>query len=251
MSVSQHEFATALLDPARPVPEGLGDGAGHPAGSRFDVYRNNVAASLTEAMRVAFPVIARLLGRRNIDGISGLFLRAHPPGNPFLMHYGGAFPAFLQSLPQLAHLGYLGDVARLELALRRSYHAADAAPVDIAPLHLCAPETLLNTTLTLSPATLVIRSDWPLFDIWRANTDDDAPPPRPRAQDVLITRRRFDPLPRPLPKGGADWIAALRAGHTMLAAQQSAAVETPGFDPGATLKMLLEGDAITSFTTEE
>jgi hypothetical protein len=248
MSGAQHDFALALLDPVRPVPEGLGDGAGGPAGCRFDVYRNNVAASLIAAMRVAFPVISRLLGQRNMDGISGLFLRAHPPDTPLMMHYGGAFPAFLESLPQLSHLGYLGDVARLELALRRSYHAADTAPADIARL---PPQALLNTALRLSPATLVVRSDWPLFDIWRATVQDDAPPPRPRAQDVLITRSRFDPVPRPLPKGGADWIAALRAGHTMLAAQQDAAANTPEFDPGATLEMLLEGNAITAFTTKE
>ncbi len=245
MSVSQHDFATALLDPARPVPEGLGDGASGPAGCRFDVYRNNVAASLIAAMRVAFPVISGLLGRRDMAGISGLFLRAHPPDTPLMMHYGAAFPAFLQGLPQLSHLGYLGDVARLELALRRSYHAADTTPADIAR---SPPQALLNTALTLSPATLVVRSDWPLFDIWLANAQDDAPPPRPRAQDVLIVRPRFDPMPRPLPEGGADWIAALRDGRTMLEAHLEAATITPGFDPGATLAMLLEGNAITALT---
>jgi hypothetical protein len=41
----QTGFATALLDPARPAPEGLVNPFGGPAGKRFDVYRNNVAVS--------------------------------------------------------------------------------------------------------------------------------------------------------------------------------------------------------------
>ncbi|MCK5502705.1 MAG: putative DNA-binding domain-containing protein, partial [Tritonibacter mobilis] len=136
----EEQFTRAILDARLPVPEGLLDGVARPAGRRLSVYRNNVAVSLTGALHQGFPVIAKLLGQQNMDGLAAMYLRAHPPSSPLMMHYGANFPEFLENLEQLSHLGYLGDVARLELALRRSYHAGDAAPLDPARLGAMAPQ---------------------------------------------------------------------------------------------------------------
>ncbi len=250
MSVSQSEFRVALLDPAAPVPEGLLDNQARPAGRRFSVYRNNVAVSLTEAMHQAFPVIAKLLGQQNMDGLAGIYLRQHPPSSPLMMFYGESFPKFLADTEQLAHLGYLPDVARLELALRRSYHAADSRPVAPDALAGLPPEDLMQARLGFAPAMQLIRSDWPAYAIWQFNTEDGAPKPEPGAQDVLITRPEFDPAPRLLPEGGFDWITAMQAGQTIGQAFETTIVRAPEFDLGATLALLLQGSAITSVTIE-
>ena len=249
MSVSQSEFRVALLDASERVPTGLLDADGKAAGRRFSVYRNNVAVSLTEAMHQAFPVISKLLGAQNMDGLAGVFLRQHPPDSPLMMFYGEAFPEFLTGMQQLAHLGYLPDVARLELALRQSYHAADsaAAPADALAAE---PEDVMRATLTFAPAMRVVRSNWPIHAIWRYNTEPDAPKPQAQAQDVLITRPEYDPVPHPLPAGGADWIDRLQDGATIGEAFDAVAPDFPGFDLGATLALLLQGSAITSVTIE-
>ncbi|WP_293573457.1 DNA-binding domain-containing protein [Phaeobacter sp.] len=245
MSVSQSQFTRAMMDAGQAVPDGLLDGTGAPAGRRFSVYRNNIAVSLTEAMHSGFPLIAKLLGAQNMDGLAGVFLRAHPPTSPLMMHYGEEFPAFLASLDQLKHLGYLADAARLDLAQRRAYHAADATAVDPAHLGSLAPEQLMATSLQLAPALQVLRSPWPLFDIWRFNTQPDAPKPRHEAQDVLITRPEFDPVIQHLPAGGADWIDAIRDGHTLESALAQVHETHPEFDLSHTLALLLQGGAIT------
>ena len=47
----RHEsFARALLDPSAGVPAGLLRPDGAPAARRFDIYRNNVVASLVDAL---------------------------------------------------------------------------------------------------------------------------------------------------------------------------------------------------------
>lgn len=249
MSVSQTEFNAALLDPAKAIPQGLSDAQSRPAGRRFNVYRNNVAVSLTEAMHQAFPVIAKLLGKQNMDGLAGIFLRAHPPASPLMMHYGADFPEFLAGMDQLEHLGYLPDVARLELALRRSYHAADSAAIDPQALAI-EPEQLMQSTVAFAPAMILLRSPWPIHSIWRFNTEDGAHKPQPGAEDVLITRPEFDPIPQRLPPGGADWIQALHNGATIGAALEVATETTPEFDLGTTLALLLQGGALTTLTTK-
>ncbi|WP_170572508.1 HvfC/BufC N-terminal domain-containing protein [Ruegeria atlantica] len=249
MSVSQTTFHAALLDPAAAIPEGLLDAAAQPAGRRFSVYRNNVAVSLTEAMHQAFPVITKLLGAQNMDGLAGIFLRKHPPSSPLMMFYGEEFPGFLAGMEQLSHLGYLSDVARLELALRQSYHAADkeAAPTDALAI---PPEDIMRARLGFAPSMQVVRSDWPIFSIWRFNTEDGAPKPAAVAEDILITRPDYDPAPHLLPPGGAEWISGLQAGRTIGGAFEETAAQIPEFDLGATLALLLQGGAITSVTIE-
>ncbi|WP_171098254.1 DNA-binding domain-containing protein [Ruegeria sp. HKCCD7255] len=249
MSVSQSSFRSALLDATQPVPQGLLDAQAQPAGRRFSVYRNNVAVSLTEAMHQAFPVITKLLGTQNMDGLAGIFLRQHPPTSPLMMFYGEEFPSFLAGMQQLSHLGYLPDVARLELALRRSYHAADAQPIPAEALAI-DPEDLMRAKLGLAPSLEVLISDWPVHAIWAFNTQPDAPKPQAGGQDILITRLDYDPQPHVLPPGGADWINRLQDGQTIGQAYEATAAETSEFDLGTTLALLLQGEAITSVTLE-
>lgn len=249
MSVSQSAFHSALLDAAQAVPEGLSDGVGHPAGSRFSVYRNNVAVSLTEALELSFPAIVKLLGAENFKGLAGIFLRQHPPETPIMMHYGAAFPDFLAGFEPLAHIGYLPDVARLEQAIRVSYHAADATPVTPEALQDHDPEALGAARLDLAPATQLVRSDWPIHQIWAYNLEEGAPKPTGGAQNVLILRPEFDPELTPIPPATADFIAALARGETLAAAAETTSTTHDEFDLSEALGLLLSGRAIARITT--
>ncbi len=245
MIVNQTEFRRALLDPSQPRPDGLTDGAGLAAGRRFDVYRNNVAVSLTEALEVAFPVIRKLLGDENFRILAGVFLRQHPPNSPLMMHYGTAMPAFLTGFEPTSSLQYLPDVARLELAMRASYHASDASPIDPSALQSMPPDQLMASHLHLAPALRLIRSRWPVHAIWRFNTEDDAPKPAMAAEDVLVLRPGLDPEPYLLPPGGGAFIDAILAGSPLGQAFEAAATKTPEFDLGQTLAILIAGKALT------
>lgn len=246
MNVDQTEFRTALLDPSADRPTGLTDGAGRAAGRRFDVYRNNVTVSLTEALETAFPVVRKLVGEQNFKTLAGVFLRQHPPTSPLIMFYGGELPAFLQSFEPTAKIGYLPDVARLELALRESYHAADADPIDPAALQSLPPDQWMSARLALTPSARLIRSPWPIHAIWRFNTEPDAPKPAMAAEDVIVLRQDLDPAPHLLTPGGGAFVAALLAGETLGAAHEAALTETPEFNLSSTLALLIGTGAITS-----
>jgi hypothetical protein len=240
--MSQTEFRAALLDPERPVPAGLTDPQGRPAGRRFDVYRNNVTVSLTEALRQAFPVIRKLVGDEFFTAMARDHVRAHPPVSPLMMHYGRDMPAFLENFPPAQHLGYLPDIARLELALRESYHAADATPVTTEALQALSPDALLASRLILAPSLRLIRSRWPIHAIWSANMRGTEAPKAAVAEDVLIARPDYDPEPHRLPDGSAAFITALMSGATVADALDAGAA----FDLTAVLGLLLATRAITA-----
>ncbi|SHI77573.1 Putative DNA-binding domain-containing protein [Shimia gijangensis] len=248
MSVTQTDFRTAILDSDLNVPDGLKDAQGRPAGRRFDVYRNNVAVSLTEALQAGFPVVFKLLGTQNFKAIAGVFLRRNPPSNPMMMHYGAEFPDFLRGFEPLSHLGYLGDVADLELALRRSYHAADCETAGGDVLARIPAAQLETLRIGIAPSVEVLSSPWPIHDIWAFNQVKGAPKPRSEAQDVLVTRHEFDPEPHLLPPGGARFVAALMTGTTLGKAASETTVQVPEFDLSTVLTLLLTGNAITTAT---
>jgi len=222
MMSGQDQFRAALLDPGLPVPQGLQDAQGRPAGKRFDVYRNNVVVGLIEALATAFPVIEKLLGAENFRVLAGAYVRAYPPRSALMMFYGDHLPAFLQGFEPVADLGYLPDVARLELAIRRCYHAADAIPVNPQSLNGLTPDRLMKTRFRFAPAVDIVRSDWPVHAIWRFNMQNGEKP-RMQAEDVLLMRPEFDPVQVLLPPGGASFIAALQTQHTLAEALDMAA----------------------------
>ncbi|MEL7149637.1 MAG: DNA-binding domain-containing protein [Pseudomonadota bacterium] len=246
MNVDQTAFREAVLTPDMPRPAGLSDGEGNPAGRRFDVYRNNVAVSLTEALETAFPVIRKLVGDANFKLLAGAFLRQHPPSSPLMMFYGAEMPAFLATFEPTQTIGYLPDVARLELALRESYHAADAEPIDPTVLQTVTPDVLLANHLTLAPSLRLIRSPWPIHAIWRFNMDN-GPKPTSVAEDVVVLRADMDPEPVLLPPGGGTFLAAVLNGVPLGAAFETAASEVETFDLSQTLALLIGAHAITDF----
>lgn len=242
--MTQTAFAKALLTPDAALPSGLIDPFGQPAPKRFSVYRNNVASSLTRALEAAFPTVRKLVGDEFFGATAVVFLRAHPPRSPILMHYGAEFPGWLEGFAPVSHLGYLPDVARLDQAMRESYHAADSAPLDEVQFQRLLGADLADLRLVLAPSLRLVQSRWPLQAIWAAN-HEAGPAPRPAAQDVVVLRPGFDPRPHVLPPGGGALLAALAQGERL---GESLDRIDGQVDLAATLGLLITGKAIIGVT---
>jgi len=90
--MSQKEFSEALLNAEHPVPEDMVDPQGRPAGKRFNVYRNNVVSSLSDALAEAYPVVQKLVGEKFFKAMAGVFVRQYPPQSPILFRFAPEFP---------------------------------------------------------------------------------------------------------------------------------------------------------------
>lgn len=245
MSIHQRSVTNALLNHQIEHPDGLTDGAQHPAGRRFDVYRNNLAVSLTEALEVAFPILRKLVGTRNFKLLAAAYFRKHPPHSPLMMFYGAKMPEFLTVFEPTTGTAYLPDIARLELALRQSYHAADAKSVDPALIQSIPSDALIKARLRLAPSVQLVASEWPILAIWRFHMEDEPHKPEMKPENVVVLRPEMDPAPHLLPPGGAEALTALLSGDPLGKAMDAGTQHTDDFDLAELLTPLMASGSIT------
>jgi hypothetical protein len=247
----QCTFASAVLDSRAAVPShvtGKSDGA--PA-RRFAVYRNNVYASLIEVLAGRFPVVARLVGEDFFRAMARAYVEQEPPRSAVLIRYGSSFPAFVAGFAPAAPVPYLADVASLEWAWHRAYHAEDAEPLPLANLARVA-EHAEDAVLVLHPSLGVVRSLYPIVSIFELNTQDqDVPPTRlEAAEDALVLRPKLEVEVRRLQEGGASLILALKEKKTLGEAAAIAISAASAFALEANLAGLIASGAIIGLGTE-
>ena len=239
IAATQHAFATALLDPARPVPAGVTTARGRPDEKRFAVYRNNVAVALARALASRFPVVAKLVGDDFFASMAKAYVAVRKPASPRIFSYGDDFADFIAGFPPAAGVPYLADVARLEAAWTRAYHAADAEPLAVAALARLGAEALPAARLAPHPAAMLLRSRFPAGSIWQAHLDGrDAAGSFGGAECVLVARPEFDVRVHVLPAHDAAFAEALLAGAMIGEAVELGAGDAD-FDFGAALVGLI------------
>ena len=236
-TVSQSDFITAAMNPDQPAPNGIVGPDGAPAPKRFSVYRNNIIVSLKDAMSDGFPAVKSLVGDAFFAAMTDVFIRKNPPQSPILATYGDSFAAFVKDFPPAASLPYLSDVAALEYALRRAYHAADAQPVFAQEFE---NPNVFSAKIAFAPAVAMLSSTFPVSDIRTAALG--GPKPTSAAQDVLITRPDLDPIATAFPSGTSAIFIALQNGIPLGEAVQAA---PEALDLTAFIGALVSGNAIT------
>ena len=245
-------FTRALLDPAAPPPAGLKAWHGGETTRRFAVYRNNVIVSLTDALEQRFPVCARLVGDEFFRAMARVYVRQHPPRSPILADYGEDFPGFVAAFEPARDLPYLPDVARLEYAIGRAYHAADAAPLAIEAIKSIPSECLDSVAISVHPSLRLVASRHPIVSIWRTNMVDANPSDvdLTRAEDALVIRPRLDVEVEFLPPGGLAFMRALASEGTLGAAAAAGQAAAAAFDLAACFEILLSRGVIVGMAPD-
>lgn len=250
----QSEFAAALFDADRAFPADVTSrDVRHPT-RRFNVYRNNVFASLTDLLRAYFPVVTRLVGEEFFCALAREFFRESPPRSPMLSRFGEHLPAFIQRFPPAQDLPYLADIARLEWLRQRAYHARDRAPITASDLAVIRAEHLPNVVVELHPSAGLLVSRFPVVSIWHTNTHDAEV--RLISLDeggeaALVVRPQLEVLVVPLPPGADTFVALLRMAHTVRKAANASLLESREFNLQRSLALLIGAGAIADFEVRQ
>lgn len=200
-------FARALADLEVAAPWQLASLSEAQFTERFTIVRNSVQAGRIDALRQVFPAIERLVGADYFTALAALFSREHPPRSAVLHEYGEGLAEFIEHFPPLADWPFLGDVARLEWARLRAFHAADMPPLQLAGLTEEELLHLLDISLQLHPSVTLLRSVYPLFTLWRGG---EPPYSNWKGENVLVWRQGLQLMTRSVSDESADLLEQLQ-----------------------------------------
>ena len=196
------------------------------AGAAPGIYRNTVYGNLQSALGLAYPVIRHLVGDAFFAVASIRYIESHPSTSGNLHDYGAHFGAFLDSFPPAQALPYLPDVANLEWACHLAYFAADAGPLDVASLARTDPGHRENLRFLVNPACHIVRSSFPVVEIWQAHQpgmpEDFSIDARENPQIALVSRKNDLVRVEALKAAEAQWLEDIRSGIPLGQATEAA-----------------------------
>ena len=235
----QRAFRAGVLggDPAAAEAFVVADRIG--AADRVLVYRNNAQLSLVAVLASDFPVTQRIVGPDFFREMARQFTFTHPPARPELLAYGSDFPTFVAAFPPARGLAYLAGVARLEAAIKQSYFAADAAPLDPAVLADVAPDAIGRLVLHPHRSIRIVASRHPILTIHRMNQPENATvgrlDPAAPGETVLVARPGDRVATTAMGPADAAFLMACADGRPLAEAAANAATADPRFDLQACL----------------
>lgn len=223
---------------------------GIPGARRLQVYRNNHATALREALRAVYPVTERLVGEEFFAVAADAYVAANPSHSGNIQDYGGAFAVFLEGYAPAASLPYLGDVAALEWRRIQAAIAPPHTPMDLKALAEVPADMLTELHFHHQPAARAIDSRFPILSIWQfcqqADPEGELDIGR-GAERVLFSRREQDVEMRLLSAGEYAFLRVLCRGETFAAACHTALTVERGFDVEERFAVLVRDEILTSF----
>lgn len=251
----QDRFVRALLEDKPNLVAYDIVGAGLPPVERLNIYRNNTFITLSQALAQNFPVICRLVGHGFFDQMARVYIRRHPPKSPLLMTYGDSFPRFIEGYDPAKELIYLADVARLEHAWNCCFNGPDGQELDIAHLAEVSPEQFNKLVLDFLPNLALVRSPFPILDIWRIN-QEAASPSDPisldqQGQNLAVFRRELEVEIMSVDAAGYGFMEKLMAGMPLGQAAEDVMELHVEFDLQAALQAILQSGILVGFAIKD
>jgi len=249
----QQQFSSAVL--GQDTPEIDQNIRANPFSSkqRLNIYSNNVTISLRNALRAVYPVIHKLVGDEFFNAMSRDFIVKYPSRSGNLHDFGEQLSSFIGSFAPAGELVYLADVARLEWAYHSVFHAKNSQLFNIEKLQQVHLSDYGNLSFTLSPASRLVRSTYPILRIWEANQEyNQSELNDPISLDegeslILVLRREMNIEFQTLNHTDFSFLSAIDNKENFFTACDAATSIEKNCDVGQLLQKHILSGAITDF----
>ncbi len=230
----------------RPPPQGS-------KAQRWHVYEHGYLARIVDALQLEYRAVARIIGDGPFHALVRRYLTRCVPRSFDLGHAGDRFADFLEGDELTCALPFLPDLARAERHLAEAFVAGDAEPLTWSALRVLDPAAVLDLRVRARPGTGLVRSRWPIADLWRLHDvpDEDVDVAlEDRSQIVLIHRVGFAARLSTIGALEASLVELALAGDTSLAeayerAAEAAEEPSPVNDWIAAFRSLVELEVLT------
>lgn len=220
------------------------------AHQRLQIYRNNFAISLHEALAGVYPVVRKLVGDDFFRQLTHEYLCAYSLRTGNVHDFGDEFAAFLAELPEVATLPYLPDMARLEWAYHQVFHARDGGVLNISALAMLSEKQMQALRLQVSDSSRYLSSPYPVLAIWELNQDLSGATTVSLDEggiNVVVVRHAEHIRFLTVSAGAFALLDSIAHGHVFSQACETALNVEPNCDIAATLQFLVSQRIVSGF----
>jgi len=209
----QDAFHAAIFQNDKRLCSQITERNGLAGDARINIYRSSVLGIQTDALAAVYPVIQRLIGEPFFRTMGRDYLQEHPSPSGDLHELGAQMAEFLTKLTTVSELPYLADVARLEWAWHRVFHAANDSDMDLQALASIPAEDQAAIIFSLRKGAHLLESNYPVHRIWEVNqeeyTGDEAVSLAEGGISLIIWRNGFELRIDPLTKEESQFLHAI------------------------------------------
>lgn len=215
-SLAAKPSAAALLGAILRAPQSL-----QPADA-VGIYSGGYPARIREALLDTYPAVAAVVGEEAFTDLALTMIEMTPPDSKNLNDAGRALPPLLASAlagsDVVRRYPFLADLALLEWRIVEAFHAAVGEPADFSAAAGWTPAQWEATRLRFQAGTAVVRSKWPIQEIWSRR---ERPPAEiaayfgEKSETLLVRRRGLEVRIDVLEDGEAAALEMLMAGASL------------------------------------
>jgi len=139
---------------------------------RLSVYASGYLIRYREALQEVYEAVHHVVGERTFAQIARAYAASYPSHDYNLSLVGRHLPHFLITHTIRQQLPFLPDLATLEWAVAEAFHATEQPALTLTRWQALSLEQWEHGHLHLHPAIRLVRSRWPILDLWAARTQD-------------------------------------------------------------------------------
>lgn len=197
------------------------------------IHRNNIKASLQNALRETYPLINKIIGNDFFDYTAKIYRQRYPSRSGNLSDYGEHFADFLTAFEPVKDLIYLPEIAKFEWASHCLYFAAEhTCHFDANALTSLPTEQYDQICFDLHPALQLIQFHFPILriiDLCKGIIDETIDINEGGVY-LLMVRKGTHLTLTPLDAGAFTALSSIKAGHSLSFAIHAALRVDPHFE---------------------
>lgn len=169
----QAKFAESLFYTNNDITEAIKQTTAVTAEQRVQVYRNSFIMGVTEALAMTYQHTSALVGEDFFNSVSRAFILSTPPAENNIITYGVGFDEYLHSLPQLAEMPFIGEMARFEWLLEQTANKeVENKQLDVSQLAALSEDKLAQLIFTTPTQITLFHSTQDIAHLYQMLIDN-------------------------------------------------------------------------------